>query len=677
MWYFCTLVFKVLAFVYLTFLAKAVFMLMHPRPCKFEALLQDTVPGSAEAHQVGRLYDKHCMDPFWPDAELRLDMSLHLGAGNGDDCLGVSPLLTPVWTLANQSASRALAVNISFTVPRHVVASNSTLCGFFMLNPSPQLSRDEVGSGLRNSDNTSDTLVVFPVTLAQQRVPSKPSTTRRSLLDSPVSSPSLSSSSSSTPTHSLHSPYLHYPVILRHVELYQVLDARSLNRVVVTNLPSRPREDIYISRSTEEHERGLHPRRATERMFNPLLWLDDLSIPARHFFALRPTTIGSSEVVVLGRGQEATGPVMSFEFQFTPTSLLYYNFKRLVQANMRLIRESLGEESLDELRYWLSEDRLFMMLVTQVVGWLHITFEYLAFCDDYQFFKGRKSYRGISASSLVFQLLRSAVLFLYLEDQGTSWLVLSGILKDLLYDGWKVFKILQPTIHLSRSLVPIRIRWGRRSATSSPLQLTLSNDTPVVVSTSTITTDAVPPVDQRQDGDAEDRDVTAEYDMIAVKHGWLCLLPLVLGLPVYYLKFYRYKSWYSWVVSSLVDFIYLFGFLSLTPQIYINYRLQSVAHLPMKAFMYKIFNTFIDDIFAFVVKMPLKHKIMTLRDDLIFVVFVYQWFIYRTDKSRANEFGFQYEQGESQDSREQQDGSPPALTDTTSGDADDRSKKDN
>jgi hypothetical protein len=156
-----------------------------------------------------------------------------------------------------------------------------------------------------------------------------------------------------------------------------------------------------------------------------------------------------------------------------------------------------------------------------------------------------------------------------------------------------------------------------------------------------------------------DHDATAEYDMIAVKHGWLCLFPLVLGLPVYYLKFYQYKSWYSWLVSSLVDFIYLFGFLSLTPQIYINYRLKSVAHLPMKSFMYKIFNTFIDDIFAFVVKMPLKHKIMTLRDDLIFIFFVYQWFIYRTDKSRANEFGFQYEEqdpgGDVVDHSEQED----------------------
>ena len=30
----------------------------------------------------------------------------------------------------------------------------------------------------------------------------------------------------------------------------------------------------------------------------------------------------------------------------------------------------------------------------------------------------------------------------------------------------------------------------------------------------------------------------------------------------------------------------------------------------------QIFNTFIDDVFAFVIEMPLKHRLMTLRDDV-------------------------------------------------------------
>jgi len=47
-------------------------------------------------------------------------------------------------------------------------------------------------------------------------------------------------------------------------------------------------------------------------------------------------------------------------------------------------------------------------------------------------------------------------------------------------------------------------------------------------------------------------------------------------------------SWYSWSVHSLVNGVYAFGFLFMLPQLFINYRLKSVAHLPWRAFMYKV-----------------------------------------------------------------------------------------
>ena len=81
----------------------------------------------------------------------------------------------------------------------------------------------------------------------------------------------------------------------------------------------------------------------------------------------------------------------------------------------------------------------------------------------------------------------------------------------------------------------------------------------------------------------------------------------------------------------------------MTPQLYINYRLKSVAHLPWRAMGYKVFNTFIDDVFAFAIEMPLSHRIACLRDDVIFFGFLYQRWIYPVDKARANEFGRAYE----------------------------------
>lgn len=77
----------------------------------------------------------------------------------------------------------------------------------------------------------------------------------------------------------------------------------------------------------------------------------------------------------------------------------------------------------------------------------------------------------------------------------------------------------------------------------------------------------------------------------------------------------------------------------MAPSLYINYKLRSVAHMPARAMMYKTVNTFIDDLFAFVVKMPTLHRLATLRDDVIFVIYLYQMWIYKVDPNRVNEFG--------------------------------------
>lgn len=56
------------------------------------------------------------------------------------------------------------------------------------------------------------------------------------------------------------------------------------------------------------------------------------------------------------------------------------------------------------------------------------------------------------------------------------------------------------------------------------------------------------------------------------------------------------------------------GFITMTPQLFINYKLKSVAHLPWRMMSYKCLNTFIDDIFAFVIKMPTMYRLGCFRD---------------------------------------------------------------
>lgn len=56
----------------------------------------------------------------------------------------------------------------------------------------------------------------------------------------------------------------------------------------------------------------------------------------------------------------------------------------------------------------------------------------------------------------------------------------------------------------------------------------------------------------------------------------------------------------------------------MTPQLFINYKLKSVAHLPWRMMSYKCLNTFIDDIFAFVIKMPTMYRLGCFRDGKYF-----------------------------------------------------------
>lgn len=68
---------------------------------------------------------------------------------------------------------------------------------------------------------------------------------------------------------------------------------------------------------------------------------------------------------------------------------------------------------------------------------------------------------------------------------------------------------------------------------------------------------------------------------------------------------------------------------------------------------YKAFNTFVDDVFAWIIEMPTTHRIATLRDDLVFFIYLYQRWIYPVDKKRANEFGYSYELENSENEKKQ------------------------
>jgi len=137
------------------------------------------------------------------------------------------------------------------------------------------------------------------------------------------------------------------------------------------------------------------------------------------------------------------------------------------------------------------------------------------------------------------------------------------------------------------------------------------------------------------DKDTYAQTVTKQYDEEAMYYLGCAMYPLMACYTVYSVVYNEHKGWYSFILNTLVGGIYLFGFIQMTPQLYINYRLKSVEHMPSKTLFYRFLNTIIDDLFSFIITMPTMHRISCFRDDFIFVIYIYQRWIYRVDKTRG------------------------------------------
>jgi len=268
-----------------------------------------------------------------------------------------------------------------------------------------------------------------------------------------------------------------------------------------------------------------------------------------------------------------------------------------------VFQDDTSDEDQDTIKRTLLDTNPYLLVLTVIITLVHNVFEFLAFKNDIQFWRNKKSLEGLSVNSVLFGCFTSLIVLLYVLDNDTNTIVKISVGIGLLIDMWKVPKVLNITVdHENKylGLIP---------------KLKFVHKTSYVKSH------------------------TDEFDRLAFKYLSWILFPLVVGYAIYSLLYLEHKSWYSFVLSMIYGFLLTFGFIMMTPQLFINYKLKSVAHLPWRMMTYKALNTFIDDIFAFVIKMPTMYRIGCFRDDIIFFIYLYQKWIYPVDKKRTNEFG--------------------------------------
>lgn len=348
------------------------------------------------------------------------------------------------------------------------------------------------------------------------------------------------------------------------------------------------------------------------KQYKPAVFLNDYWNMMRDYVPINKTTTN-----------------LQLQLTYQPLSLFKWQLYTAQAMRDKLsMFSALGAEEQDEeqdtVKELLLDTSPYLLALTITVSVLHSIFELLAFKNDIQFWNNRQSLEGLSVRSVFFNVFQSTIVLLYVLDNETNVMVRISCFIGLIIEIWKINKVMDVKINREQRVFGIP-------------KITFTDKGSYVESS------------------------TKQYDMLAFQYlGWACF-PLLIGYGIYSLLYQEHKGWYSFILNMMYGYLLTFGFIMMTPQLFINYKLKSVAHLPWRMMTYKFLNTFIDDIFAFVIKMPTMYRLGCFRDDIVFFIFLYQRWMYKVDHKRVNEFGFS---GEMEQQQKLAKNGTPAITES-------------
>ncbi|KAM0324120.1 hypothetical protein ACHAQA_008312 [Verticillium albo-atrum] len=518
--------------------------------------------------------------PMWP-LDSHVDIIVTLSDSPRPEPLEKTPadnivLRETNFHLGNYSDKRS--IDATFAVPSSV-QHNATLWGHFYL----ALTGQQLDPYVAGFDVASAYHFAYPLT---QYLPKKKVLKTRSLLDGAPEDGAEEVVVEEEPTGPVIASYYHPNVTLSVIPDSGVLDHASLHPAT--------RHFLHLEPTDARDGTGQHS------WYYPMLFVNKFWQLRTHMTLLNDTVTTLPIHIDLNNLRY---------WQFGLMSSIELSSKETArQAAFGNAAPGGGDGTeVEMVKEILIDSNPYLLAITAIVTVAHIILEMLAFGSDIAHYRKKKDNVGISVRSILANAFMQGVILLYLIDnsENTSWVILGSQAMGIIIELWKITTVVNVRITPSEAgaLFPYRIAFE----------------------------------DKHKLSDTEEK--TKEYDEIAFKYMYMAGVPLLIAYAVYSLIYDEHKSWYSYIIATLVGSVYAYGFLMMVPSLYINYRLKSIAHMPAKAMMYKFLNTFIDDLFAFTIKMPILHRLATFRDDIIFFVYLYQRYAYTTDYTRVNEFG--------------------------------------
>ena len=296
-------------------------------------------------------------------------------------------------------------------------------------------------------------------------------------------------------------------------------------------------------------------------------------------------------------------------------------------------QKSLGFEQsdIDDVRRLIADTNVTLLAITMLASALHLLFEFLTFQSEVSFWKSNTDLTGLSVRSLFLDFFGQVIIVLFLIETNSSLLMTVPSAFGCLIALWKCQRAAGLAFRKPTPEYPSNGSWWNFLPRLAGYELRATRLEAFEAKHKQAKNES------SADNGQDLHTLTMESDRVATKTLGRVFLPLVLIYTVYSLVFEEHTGWYSWLITSASSAVYALGFVLMTPQLFLNYKLKSVAHLPWKVLIYKSLDTFIDDLFSFIIRMPTMARLSCFRDDVVFFVYLYQRWLYPVDTSRPVE----------------------------------------
>ena len=296
----------------------------------------------------------------------------------------------------------------------------------------------------------------------------------------------------------------------------------------------------------------------------------------------------SSEYVPMNKTE-----ITVFNFTLSHSYVNSYLFTMMLNINIQMNQSMIYKTAKDVLIQLLKYNTVTYLVILFTVQILHMLFSSLDFLTNISYYNNLKKLDGVYTKYIFFNLFYILFAFLYVIIKGSDFITKVMLFKDLAFQIWKLRKIF--TVSFSKTFPFI----------------SFGNKIEYVAEKS--------------------KDYENEAISFMVK---FLLIPV--GIFYFIYRAYYFYSSDTSLINFIIEYVFflfgVFGFILMTPQVYLNYKLQSVDHFPFKIMIFKFLDTIVDDLEIFALKSPTLYRIFCFKDDVIFVIYLYQLFKYKDNR---------------------------------------------